>query len=254
MRAWLHNTMGWSMRRGTRAAPKLPENWEDQCEKSAKRKAYLIKEYDIPAELYANSDQTQRLYAAGNQLTYTEIGSRQVSVIGGDEKWAFTVLVTVMSAGLLLPFQAIYVGKSNHSCPRPNPTNHHKDAIAAGFRFEFSGMDIYWSNQHTMRDFVDHMLAPYFERMKVELGQPPQQRSLWQIDVGSVHHLKEFLDWMHTNHPTIVIDFVPGGCTGIAQPCDVSIQRLFKHVTNRAYLEDVVAAILTQIDGKADDR
>jgi hypothetical protein len=103
-----------------------------------------------------------------------------------------------------------------------------------------------------MRDFVDHMLAPYFERMKVKLGQPPQQRSLWQIDVWSVHRSKEFLDWMRTNHPTILIDFVPGGCTGVAQPCDVGIQRLFKHTTNRAYLEDVVAAILTQIDGKTE--
>ena len=76
MRAWLHNTMGWSRRKATRAAQKLPENWEDQCEKSAKRKAYLIKEYDIPAELYANSDQTQRLYAAGDKLTYAETGAR----------------------------------------------------------------------------------------------------------------------------------------------------------------------------------
>jgi hypothetical protein len=113
VRAWLHDTMGWSRRRGTRAAQKLPENWEDQCEKSAQRKGYLIKEYDIPAELYANSDQTQRLYAMGNQLTYAETGSRQVSILGGDEKRAFTVLVTVTSAGLLLPFQAIYHGKTN---------------------------------------------------------------------------------------------------------------------------------------------
>jgi hypothetical protein len=252
VRAWLHDTMGWSRRRGTRAAQKLPENWEDQCEKSAKRKGYLIKEYDIPAELYANSDQTQRLYAAGNQLTYAETGSRQVSILSGDEKRAFTVLVTVTSAGLLLPFQAIYHGKTNRSCPRPTLTNHYKDAIDAGFRFEFSGTDTYWSNQRTMRDFVDHMLAPYFERMKVKLGRPPQQRSLWQIDVWSVHRSKEFLDWMRTNHPTILIDFVPGGCTGVAQPCDVGIQRLFKHITNRAYLEDVVAAILTQIDGKTE--
>ena len=57
---------------------------------------------------------------------------------------------------------------------------------------------------------------------------------------------------MRTNHPTILIDFVLGRCTSVAQPCDVGIQCLFKHVTNRAYLEDVVAAILTQIDNKTE--
>jgi hypothetical protein len=103
--------MGWSRRKATRAAHKLPDDWEDQCEKSALRKAYLLKEYDIPAELYANSDQTQRLYAPGDKLTYAKTGAKQVSVIGGDEKRAFTVMVTVMSAGTLLPFRAIYQGK-----------------------------------------------------------------------------------------------------------------------------------------------
>jgi hypothetical protein len=68
--------MGWSRRKATRAAQKLPANWEDQCEKAAMRRAYLIKEYDIPAELYANSDQTQRLYASGDKLTYAETGAK----------------------------------------------------------------------------------------------------------------------------------------------------------------------------------
>ena len=53
VRTWLCSTMGWTIRKATRAAQKLPDNWEDQCEKAVIRRAYLIKEYDIPAELYA---------------------------------------------------------------------------------------------------------------------------------------------------------------------------------------------------------
>ena len=156
-------------------------------------------------------------------------------------------MVMVTSAGLLLPFQTIYQGKTNRSCPEPTSPNY-GDAIAAGFRFEFSGTATYWSNQRTMQDFVDKMLAPYFDCTKVKLGLPLQQKSLWQIDVWAVHRSNEFLDWMRENHPTILVDFVPGGCTGIAQPCDVGIQRLFKHVTNHAFLEDVVSSTLAQID------
>jgi hypothetical protein len=186
VRLWLHSAMGWSQRKGTRAAQKLPDNWEDQCEKSALRKAYLIKEYDIPAELYANSDQTQRLYAAGDKLMYTKTGAKQVSVIGGDEKRAFTVMVTVTSAGLLLLFQSIFQGKTNCSCPNKE-SPHYNDAIAAGFRFKFSGTKTYWANQTTMKTFVDEILALYFEQMKKKLDRPPEQKSLWQIDVWSVH-------------------------------------------------------------------
>src|SRR4051794_40002629 len=53
---------------------------------------------------------------------------------------------------------------------------------------------------------------------------------------------------MHTTHPTILIDFVPGGCTGIVQPCDVGIQCPFKHITNQAFHEDIINVTLIQID------
>jgi hypothetical protein len=79
-----------------------------------------------------------------------------------------------------------------------------------------------------MKDFVNRILAPYFDKKKAELNLPPSQKSLWTIDVWSVHRSKEFRGWMRTNHPIIILDFVPGGCTSIAQPCDVGIQRLFK--------------------------
>ena len=235
----------------TRAAQKLPHDREAQCEKAAKQKAYLIKEYDIPAELYANSDQTQRLYAPGDKLTYAETGAKQVSVIGGDEKRAFTVMVTITSAGLLLPFQAIYQGKTDRSCPSTEAP-YHKEAVAAGFWFEHSKTKTYWSNQRTMQLFVSNILAPYFDNMKRKLGLPPQQRSLWQIDVWSVHRSDEFLNWMQGHHPSITIVFVPGGCTGVAQPCDVRMQRPFKHITNQAFLDDIVKVTLTQIDSNAE--
>jgi DDE superfamily endonuclease len=103
-----------------------------------------------------------------------------------------------------------------------------------------------------MRIFVDEILAPYFDRMKVQLDRPENQRSLWQIDLWAVHRSAEFLGWMHENHPTILVDFVPGGCTGVAQPCDVGIQRLFKHITNQCFLEDIVNVTLTQIDQGAE--
>ena len=54
-----------------------------------------MKEEEIPVALYVNTDQMQAVYAQGSNLTWTKTGSAQVSVIGEDEKQAFTAVVSV---------------------------------------------------------------------------------------------------------------------------------------------------------------
>jgi len=99
-----------------------------------------------------------------------------------------------------------------------------------------------------MRDLVDNIIAPYFSEQKAKLGLPASQKSIWQIDVWSVHRSKEFRGWMKEHHPNIILHYVPAGCTGVFQACDVGIQRIFKHSLKRSYHQDVVAEILEQID------
>jgi hypothetical protein len=52
---------------------------------------------------------------------------------------------------------------------------------------------------------------------------------------------------MKVNHPTIIVLFVPGGCTGIWQPLDVGIQRLLKLSVKRSAHRDIVDEALGQI-------
>ncbi|KAG1889402.1 hypothetical protein F4604DRAFT_1530825, partial [Suillus subluteus] len=110
VRHWLHHTLHWSERHATRAAQKIPGNWEGLCEHSFLRLAYTIKEEDIPSALYINSDQTQVVYAQGSQLTWAQTGAKQISTVGNDEKRAFTVMVSISNDGTMLPLQAIYQG------------------------------------------------------------------------------------------------------------------------------------------------
>ena len=56
---------------------------------------------------------------------------------------------------------------------------------------------------------------------------------------------------MKQTHPTIILDFVPGGCTSVAQPCDVGIQWLFKLSIKRSYHEDVVSEVMHQLESQA---
>jgi hypothetical protein len=223
VRRFLHNILSWSLRKATQAAQKLPKDWKNQCVRSFFRKAYSIKEEDIPIELYVNFDQTQVVYVPGNRLTWAKSGSKQVGMVGMDEKRAFTLVVAVAADGTLLPFQAVFLGKTNTSLPSARDSQNYTDAIQACFKFECSGNGTYWSNQQTMRAYINDIIAPYFDKKKVELSLPPTQKSLLQLDVWSVHRSKEFRDWMRTHHPTIILDYVPGGCTGVHQPCDVGI-------------------------------
>jgi hypothetical protein len=249
LRRWLHETMRWALRRATRAAQKLPANWEDVCEKSFLRLAQDIKELDVPPELYVNSDQTQVTYSQGSGMTYATIGAEQVSVVGEEEKRAFTVMNSVSNSGVLLPFQAVYMGKSTRSCPNKS-ANSYDEAQTAGFCFKFSGTGTYWSNAKTMRSFVNDILAPYFAEQKRTIGLPPSQKCIWQIDVWSVHRSKDFRDWMKVNHSDIILHFVPARCTGVFQACDVGIQRIFKHSLKRSYHADIVSDILGQVRDK----
>lgn len=252
LRQWLHHVMGWSERKATRAAQKVPENWEDICEKAALRIAYVIKEEDVPASLYVNSDQTQIVYAQGSNITWTKRGTKQVSTIGEDEKRAFTAVVSVSCSGKFLPLQMVYQGSTTKSCPQPTAA-HYNECISHGFRFECSKTDTYWSTHATMESLVDSIIAPYFEAEKKVLGLPPEQKAIWQIDVWSVHRSDKFWSWMKMQHPSIVLQFVPGGCTSILQPCDVGIQRVFKHALKRSYHEDIVKIMTAQIESGAED-
>lgn len=244
---WLHETLNWSERKATRPGHKMPENWEEVCEKAILRMAYSIKEEDIPSSLIVNSDQTQVVYAQGSNLSWAPTSAKQVSGVGEDEKRAFTVMVSVSNNGTLLPFQAIYQGHSKASLPQPSAPGY-TNAQLAGFRFESSESKTYWSTQKTMRTFVSEILVPYCHVEKEKLGLPPTQKSIWRIDVWSVHRSAEFRGWMKTNHPNIILHFVPGGCTGVMQPCDVGIQRILKHSFKRSYHSDIVDEILVQID------
>ncbi|EJD45074.1 hypothetical protein AURDEDRAFT_19754, partial [Auricularia subglabra TFB-10046 SS5] len=206
--------LGFSPRRPTRAAQKVPADADQQGWKMRMRGLYLSHKHWIPGALWVNTDQTQLKYAFGTDCTWDETGTKQVSVLGQEEKRAFTLNVGVSLSGELLPFQAMYQGKTNKSLPR-NVSPGYMRSQELGFRFLPSKTDTYWSTQETMQDYVDNTLVPYFERKRVELGLPAHQCAIWMLDSWAVHRSQAFRSWMKTNHPRIYMLFVPANCTSI---------------------------------------
>lgn len=246
VRKYLRN-LGWSERCATRAAQKLPDNYEDILNTSFLRQAYIIRDHAIPAALRVNTDQTQTVYQMGGRKTWNKSGEKQISTMGMDEKRAFTLVPSISASGELLPMQAIFHGKTCASCPS-RESRRYSEAQGLGFKFEPSRSHTYWSTQATMRDLVNGIIAPYFDRKKAELELPSSQCSLWMIDCWSVHKSEEFRTWMKNAHPNIIINFVPGNCTGIWQPLDVGIQRVLKQSMKRSAHKDIVDETHAHLD------
>jgi hypothetical protein len=251
VRHYLRVTMGWSERRATKAAQKLPANHEQVLEEAFFREAHVIRDYRVPAALRVNTDQTQLVYHQGSGSTWNQRGARQVATVGQEEKRAFTLVPSISASGVLLPMQAVFVGKTTTSCPSSTAPRS-DEAKTLHYIMLPSKTATYWSNHETMHLLVNTVIAPYFDNMKKALGLPPSQFSIWKIDCWSVHKSQDFLGWMKEDHPKIILLFVPGGCTGLWQPLDVGIQRLLKLSIKRSAHRDIVEEALKQIKaGKA---
>jgi len=240
---FLQETMGWSLRRSTRAGKKTPDGVTYILTNAYFRLVHTISDNTVPNTLIVNTDQTLVTYSAGASETYAPKGSKQVEVVGKDEKRGFTLVVGISMSGEALPFQVIYAGKSNRSLPSPNAPDYQMATGILKFRIE-SGGDNHWSTQSTMKNYVQYTLAPYFEGHR----QDPNQICVWQIDCWSVHRSAEFRLWMHNTYPWIRIHYVPANCTGLFQPCDVGIQRVLKLAIRRTALQDVINDTTEQLD------
>ena len=52
---------------------------------------------------------------------------------------------------------------------------------------------------------------------------------------------------MKKNHPTIIVLFIPGGCTGLWQPLDIGIQQILKLSIRHSAHCDIVKEVSDQI-------
>ncbi|KIK92868.1 hypothetical protein PAXRUDRAFT_146396 [Paxillus rubicundulus Ve08.2h10] len=96
-----------------------------------------------------------------------------------------------------------------------------------------------------MCDYVCNILIPYWVKEKEQVSVPDDQECILQLDVWSVHKSIQFCTWLDKEYPWIKYRFVPRGCTGIAQPCDVGIQCPFKLVIRQSQHADIVKESLS---------
>jgi hypothetical protein len=251
VRKFIHEHLNWTPRAATRAAQKLPHDALLQCYRTFMRMVHIVMTCGIRHPgLRINFDQTQVVVQDTRARTYAERGSKQVDVAGKEEKRAWTCVTGISDNGDTLPFQVICEGATTEVHPPPSSPGMDK-AKMLGIGWDHNRKN-YWSNQETMQHYFTDFIVPYFVRKKLELGYGTDQICIVYLDAWSVHRSQELRLWVRKTHPWLYLVYVPGNLTGLFQPCDVGIQRFFKHAVRRAQLADTVKETVNYLDEGGD--
>jgi hypothetical protein len=195
--------------------------------------------YSIPPSRVINADQTGVvLIPSADDRTFDEKGAKDVKVIGGEEKRACTAVVGSTASGSLLPIQSVWKGSTVRSLPdfekRVSSEN-------VGFHYTLNKKN-HWSSLATTKEYLKFIVEPYLQAVMDDekktdpsLSDEYRPHFIFLIDCWKIHKSKDFLEWVKTAYPTILILFIPARCTGKFQPADLVLQRVIKHEIRREF-------------------
>jgi hypothetical protein len=217
----------------------------------AQRAAIVVKSHKVQhASLVINWDQSGIHLMAPAQYSYSSKQSKQVPILGFDDKRCVTAVVACSLAGDLLPLQLVFTGqdtntKQQKSIPTLDPP------IQAAVRSEgwhLTQTRNHWSSMQSMKDYMTKIIVPYIEQQRLQ-HNCPESHALLLFDCWSVHRSAEWLSYISNTHPHCHVVFIPAGCTGKAQPADLMLQRPLKHEFGNRYtdwvteqLQDIISA------------
>lgn len=226
---------GFVKRKGTKAARKVPDNFEDIKEVFTEEVVSKRVEFDIPDDLVLNWDQTGVKLVPVSDWTMESQGSRQVSIVGIDDKREMTVLVTTSLSGTLLPPQLLYAGKTDKCHPK----------VQFPSDWDVHHSENHWSNQETMLRYVEKIVLPYVSDYRNRTGRK-EQRALCIFDVFAAHRTKNFLQKLSSHGIEYV--FVPASCTGELQPNDLAVNSLLKCVMREKFTKWYATCVKAMMD------
>lgn len=169
--------------------------------------------------------------------------SQHVDVIGAEDKRGCTVVITTTADGEVLPFQAIFGGKTEASLPK---TPVRPQAEQAGHDFTVS--ESHWCTNQTLKRWVKKILYPAYIQRCQKLGlNAGKQECVLQYDLYKVHVAEEFVSWLKETYPFIRLNIIPAGCTSKVQIADVVLNRAFKARMKASFMEHASNEVMEQM-------
>ena len=192
-----------------------------QEEFAAVKKRYLrqikkaVKDGKSRQELVINWDQTGTNVVPSSQWTQAEKRATRVET-GAGNKRQITVTVAGTLSGKLLPFQILYVGKTE----RCHPLTQFREG------FDIWHTPNHWANGETSIHFVKNIILPYICTTRKDLGLGEEHMAVVIFDTFKGHTGSEMESLLLENNIMSVL--VPSNCTDVLQPLDLSVNKPLK--------------------------
>ena len=204
-------------RKATKAAKKLPEDFEQVKAAFLQNISAVVKEHKIPDELIINLDETPLRFVPVDKYTMEKIGAKQVPLVGKEDKREITALLSCTASASFLPPQLIYEGKTDRC---------HLRAVQFPPGWDIYHTESHWSNQFTIQCFVRTVLRTWVEKYKKEMNLPKGQKSLVLMDVYKAHRTPNVREILQPNN--FLTLYIPANCTSELEPLDVRGNAAFK--------------------------
>ncbi|CAI7911515.1 unnamed protein product [Closterium sp. NIES-54] len=191
--------------------------------------------HDYPLDLILNVDQTPIFLEMLVERTLEMKGARTVHVrSAGYEKERVTVMLAVTASGLKLPPYVVFKRKTIQKVPIP---------AGVVVRAQDKG----WMDESLVQDWITQVMVPFLKPLRESTGR--RREALVVLNSYRGHLTEAVGQTMRMFRLSRAV--IPGGCTPLVQPLDVSINRAFKCGLVLRWIDESWEAIPEELVKKA---
>lgn len=201
---------------------KLPSNWQDMAKAFILRISSVVNMFKISKEFILNFDETGLLLFSASTQTWGQRGSQQVDGRTKGDKAQRTVIPCLSADGKVVLCTTVWAGKTAQCLPKKDVSEKYPNVL-----HDYS--ETHWSTPIVIERFILRLYSLYILRLCREKNlDPTDVYWILLIDVYSSHIDKAMLARIKETLPTLIILYVPAGCTGVLQMCDIEFNAWFK--------------------------
>lgn len=218
-----------SLRSRTSVSQKLPQQLESSITKFYADAGRYMRIGKYPLSLVANMDETPAFFDMVPAKSITKTGAKECVVrTSGGEKKHVTVVLSATADGTMLPPMIIFKGKTEKTIE--------KLRIPEGFVVKCQAKA--WMDEHLMKVWLDDIWLKYTKKVSKDIDF---ENSLLTYDAFSAHKTEDVESKLVQNKCDALM--IPAGCTSKCQPMDVCINKPFKAILRKCWVEHVSQVI-----------
>ena len=239
-RQWAHSLlkrMKFVQRKATTSKSK-----ETQAQFAEFKKSFLrdvvatVTMEEVPPELILNWDQTGIKIVPCSTWTMDRCGAKRVEMVGTNDKRQIIAVFCGNLLGDFLPIQVIYKGKTTRYHPRFE--------FPPGWHITHSPK--HWSTEQTMVEYVEHIILPYVEKVRVSHGDDTPALVIMDNFKGQV--TDSFMNLLESHN--IHVCLLAPNTTDRLQPMDISVNKPAKDFLKRQFDQWYSEQVVAQLEGE----